>query len=163
MLSYIDQIIENVRRLIKDLSPPVLEDLGLTAALQSLISNFMKGHDMKVKYGLMGVDHLFSPRDQIIVYRMIQEALNNVRKHSFAKNVTFTVEEEHGRVSFIVADDGKGFNPLKVVSRNPSEKGLGLATMNERARILGGTVHLWSEEGKGTQICFDIPSITEEK
>jgi signal transduction histidine kinase len=56
-----------------------------------------------------------------------------------------------------VEDDGKGFDVFKVFSKNPSEKGLGLATMNERARMLGGSFHLWSEEGKGTRIRFGIP------
>jgi signal transduction histidine kinase len=156
-LPYVDQIIENVHRLTRDLSPYVLEDLGLTAALQWLIGNFSKNYGIKVTSGLIEVDHLFSENAQIIVYRMIQEALNNIGKHSGAKHVTVAIENHNGAVSFLVEDDGKGFNVVKVVSRNPSEKGLGLATMDERARMLGGSVHLWSEEGKGTRIRFTIP------
>jgi signal transduction histidine kinase len=57
-----------------------------------------------------------------------------------------------------VEDDGKGFDVFKVFSKSPSEKGLGLVTMNERARMLGGSFHLWSEEGKGTRIHFSFPS-----
>ncbi len=161
-LSYIDQIIENVRRLIKDLSPPVVEDLGLTAGLHSLIDNFAKNYEIKVTSNFDGIDHLFSEKARIIVYRMIQEALNNIGKHSEAKNVTFAIEKDNGRVSFLVEDDGKGFDVGKVLSKNPSKKGLGLATMNERARMLGGSVHLWSEVGKGTRIRFSIPSTKEE-
>ena len=156
-LQYVDQIIENVHRLTKDLSPHVLEDLGLTAALQWLISNFRKNYGIEVACVLVEVDHLFPENTQIIIYRMIQEALNNIGKHSGAKHVTIKVENHNGQVSFLVEDDGKGFDVLQVISKNPSEKGLGLATMEERARMLGGTVHLWSEEGKGTQIRFIIP------
>ncbi len=156
-LQYVDQIIENVHRLNKDLSPNVLEDLGLTAALRWLIANFKKNYGIEVMGDLVEVDHLFSENSRIIVYRMIQEALNNIGKHSGAKHVTVKVENHNGQVSCLVEDDGKGFDVLQVISKNPSEKGLGLATMEERARMLGGTVHLWSEEGKGTQIRFSIP------
>jgi signal transduction histidine kinase len=88
---------------------------------------------------------------------VIQEALNNIGKHSTAKNVTLTIQRDNGSVSFWVEDDGKGFDIPTVLSKNPSEKGLGLATMNERARMLGGSFHLWSEEGKGTRMRFSIP------
>jgi PAS domain S-box-containing protein len=156
-LPYVDQIIESVHRLTRDLSPHVLEDLGLTAALKWLIGNFAKNYGIEVTSGLIGIDHLFSENAQIMVYRMVQEALNNIGKHSGAKRVTVAIENHNGTVSFLVEDDGKGFNIGTVVSRNSSEKGLGLATMDERARMLGGSVHLWSEEGKGTRIRFSIP------
>jgi signal transduction histidine kinase len=88
---------------------------------------------------------------------MIQEALNNIGKHSGAKHITVSSENHNGEISFWVEDDGKGFDVFKVASRNPSEKGLGLATMNERARMLGGSFLLWSEEGRGTRIRFSLP------
>jgi len=156
-LSYIDQVIENVHRLTKDLSPYVLEDLGLTAGLRWLIGNFTKSYGIDVACNLIEVDHLFPGNAQIIVYRMIQEALNNIGKHSGAKHITVSTENHSGEISFWVEDDGKGFDAFKVFSKSPSEKGLGLATMNERARMLGGSFHLWSEEGKGTRIRFSIP------
>jgi PAS domain S-box-containing protein len=155
--SYIDQVIENVHRLTKELSPHVLEDLGLTAALRWLIGNFTRNYGIDVTCHLAEVDHLFPGNGQIIVYRMVQEALNNIGKHAGAKHVTVSTENHSGEISFWVEDDGKGFDVFKVFSKNPSEKGLGLATMNERARMLGGSFHLWSEEGKGTRIRFGIP------
>ena len=156
-LSYIDQVIEDVHRLTKDLSPHVLEDLGLTAALRWLIGNFTRSYGIDVTSNFIEVDHLFPGNGQIIVYRMIQEALNNIGKHSGAKHITVSTENHSGEVSFWVEDDGKGFDVFKVFSKRPSEKGLGLATMNERARMLGGSFHIWSEEGKGTRIRISIP------
>jgi PAS domain S-box-containing protein len=156
-LLYIDQIIENVHRLTKDLSPHVLEDLGLTAALRWFIGNFTRSYGINVTCNLIEVDHLFPGNAQIIVYRMIQEALNNIGKHSGAKHIILSTEKDDGKISFQVEDDGKGFDVFKVVSKNPSNKGMGLATMNERARMLGGSFLLWSEEGKGTHIRFSIP------
>jgi signal transduction histidine kinase len=156
-LSYVDQVIENVQRLTKDLSPHILEDLGLTAALRGLMGNFTRSYGIKVSDNLIEVDHLFPGNAQIIVYRMIQEALNNIGKHSGAKHISVSTENHSGEISFWVEDDGRGFDVFKVFSRSPSEKGLGLATMNERARMLGGSFYLWSEEGKGTRIRFSIP------
>jgi len=156
-LSYIDQLMENVQRLTRDLSPQILEDLGLTAALQWLTGNFTRSYGINVTCTLIELDPLFPGNAQIMVYRMIQEALNNIGKHSGAKHVTVAAENHHGVVSFSVEDDGKGFDVFKAAPKNPYERGLGLATMNERARMLGGSFSLWSEEGKGTSIRFRIP------
>src|SRR4030042_1868655 len=113
-VSYIDQVIENVHRLTKDLSPHVLEDLGLTAALRWLIGNFTRSYGIDVTSNLIEVDHLFPGNGQIIVYRMIQEALNNIGKHSGAKHISVSTENHIGEISFWVEDDGKGFDVFKV-------------------------------------------------
>jgi signal transduction histidine kinase len=103
------------------------------------------------------IDHLLSQNAQIIIYRILQEALTNVAKHAEAKNISVVTKKAKDWVSFRVEDDGKGFDVVKVARREPMEKGLGLATMEERARMLGGALDLWSQEGKGTRITFDIP------
>ena len=157
LLGYIDQVIENTRRLSLDLSSSILEDLGLTAALQWLINNFIKNHHIQVTADMMDIDHLFSPDAQTMIYRILQETLNNVGKHAGAKNVSIAIRNHNGRVSLLVEDDGKGFNVTEAMMRHATERGLGLATMDERARILGGSFDLWSQEGKGTRISFSVP------
>jgi signal transduction histidine kinase len=157
LLGYIDQVIENTRRLSLDLSSSILEDLGLTAALQWLTNNLIKNNHITVKMDMMDIDHLFSQDAQTMIYRIIQETLNNIGKHAGAKNVSIAVRNHNGRVSFLVEDDGKGFNMTEAMMRHATEKGLGLATMDERARILGGSFNLWSQEGKGTRISLTIP------
>jgi signal transduction histidine kinase len=156
-LQYMDQVIENVRRLSRDLSPSILEDLGLRAALGWLINNIIKNNNAKVTFEMEDIDHLLSQNAQIIIYRILQEALTNVAKHAEAKNISVVIKKAKDRVSFRVEDDGKGFDVVKVARREPMEKGLGLATMEERARMLGGALDLWSQEGKGTRLTFDIP------
>jgi PAS domain S-box-containing protein len=156
-LQYMDQVIENVRRLSRDLSPSILEDLGLRAALGWLINNIIKNNNAKVTFEMEDIDHLLSQNAQIIIYRILQEALTNVAKHAEAKNISVVIKKAKDRVSFRVEDDGKGFDVVKVARREPMEKGLGLATMEERARMLGGALDLWSQEGKGTRMTFDIP------
>jgi signal transduction histidine kinase len=161
ILQYIDQIIENVRRLSRDLSPSILEDLGLTAALRWLIDNFIKNDSVQVSLDIPDIDDLFSKDQQIIIYRILQEALTNIGKYARAKNVSIATRKYNGRVAFCIKDDGEGFDLSRTVLKKPHERGLGLAIMDERARMLGGSLEIWSEAGKGTRITLSVPILHE--
>jgi signal transduction histidine kinase len=154
---YIDQVIEDVRRLSRDLSPSVLEDLGLSAALRWLVDNSVGNGGGEVVSDIVDIDHLFSPKAQVLVYRIIQEALTNVRKHAGAHNVSLSIEKHDGWVCFAVEDDGVGFEVESAAMRDPFDKGLGLTTMRERAWMLGGTLEVTSEHGKGTRVSLSAP------
>jgi signal transduction histidine kinase len=154
---YIDEVIENVRRLSRDLTPSILEDAGLLAAIRWLIANTNKNYRVNMSLDVVDIDHLFSQNAQIIIYRILQEALTNIGKHAQAKNVSMVIEKHDDGVSFSLEDDGIGFDVLGVSTVNPDERGLGLAIMDERARMLGGSLEIWSEKGKGTRISFHIP------
>ncbi|HUJ88797.1 MAG TPA: PAS domain S-box protein [Syntrophorhabdales bacterium] len=156
-VEYIDQVIENVRRLSRDLSPIILEDFGLSAAIRWLVSNFAKRYTIKVALDMVDIDALIPRDSQTSVYRVIQEALTNIGKHSQAENVSLRVREDTGFVLFSIEDDGKGFDAIETVTRGPEEKGLGLATMRGRTQVLGGTLTIRAEEGKGTRISLSIP------
>jgi len=156
-LEHIDQLIDNVDRLSRDLSPSILDDFGFTPALRRLIDNFIKNYHVKAASDIVDVDHLFPRDSQIMVYRIFQEALTNIGKHAQAKNVSVKVRKDDRRISFSVEDDGKGFDVKLAAMTEASERGLGLATMDERARMLGGSLDLRSEEGKGTRITLSIP------
>jgi PAS domain S-box-containing protein len=161
-LKYIDEIIENTRRLSRDLSPSILEDIGLTSALRWLIDNFINHYKIKVASGIVNVDHLFPKDSQIMIYRVFQEALTNIGKHAQASNVTLNVQLEEGRACFFVEDDGRGYDVKSVSAREAPDRGMGLATMKERARMLGGSLDIWSEAAKGTRIALRIPISKEE-
>jgi signal transduction histidine kinase len=103
------------------------------------------------------IDNLFSHEGQITIYRIIQECLTNIAKYAHATYVSIVISKEDDGVLFSVEDDGKGFDLKKVSSKDPGEKGLGLAAMYERARMLGGYLEVWSQESKGTKITFKIP------
>jgi signal transduction histidine kinase len=153
---FIDQTIEDVRRLSRDLRPSVLEELGLSAALRWLADNCGRnGHT--VEASIADVDPLLSADAQVILYRIIQQALTNASKHSAARHVALSVERRGDRLSFVVEDDGKGFDVNEAVMRSPAERGLGLATMQERAWMLGGSLSVRSEKGKGTRITLGVP------
>ncbi|MFA5109904.1 MAG: PAS domain S-box protein [Desulfobaccales bacterium] len=153
---YIDRVIENVRRLSRDLSPSILEDVGLGIAIKRLFEDFCKLNELRYSLEIDDIDGLFSANAKINIYRILQESLTNIGKYSKAAKVTACIKREEDRVDFWVEDDGKGFDPSQVLA-NTVGRGLGLASMEERAQILGGAINIWSQEGKGTKISFTVP------
>lgn len=155
ILEFINSTIEEVRRLYLDLSPGDLEDLGLSTALHSLIDDFsqLQKH-IRWTIKLDNLDGLFALSTQTAIYRIVQEALTNIGKHAKPKNVFLRIKREKQEVSFTIEDDGIGFDRHKVVNE---KRTLGLLTMEERVKILGGTFELWSQENRGAKISFIIP------
>ena len=158
IMGYIDQTIENVRRLSRDLSPAVLEDLGLTAAIRWLVDNFDRNYEGTIELDIEDIDHLFPEDSRIVIYRVLQEALTNIGKHAEAKTTSVVVKKSVGRVTFSLQDDGKGFRIPPSFSKDSPSEGLGLAIMEERVRMLGGILEIQTSEGKGTRTTFSIPS-----
>lgn len=154
MLGNLDQLVDNVRRLSRDLSPMILEDLGLSAALQRLIQDFSKHYRIEYWADESRIDDLFPSEAQVAIYRIFQECLTNIGKHSGASRLTVSINKAADRVSFLIQDNGKGFDPAQ---RRNLAQGLGLAAMEERVRMAGGVLSIWSQEGAGTKISFDIP------
>jgi len=154
---FVDEMIEGVRRLSRDLSPTVLEHFGLSAAIRRLAEEFSKHHGIHVSVDLGECDHLFAKDAQIHLYRIFQEALNNIGKYAQATRVTASVIVNDGQVSLAVEDDGRGFDPADVSMGDAGRKGLGLAIMRERASILRGALDVRSEKGRGTSISLSVP------
>ncbi len=155
ILGFISETIGEVRRLYLDLSPGDLEDLGLTTALHSLVDDFGDLHqkiDWTVK--LDNIDGWFPLPIQTTIYRIMQEALTNIGKHANPNHVILEITKEDGLVSFVVVDDGKGFDRNKIFI---DKKTLGLLSMEERVKILGGAFELWTQENRGVKISFTIP------
>ena len=139
--------IEEVRRLYLDLTPGDLEDLGLTAALRSLIEDFADlQKQIKWTINIGGLDGLFSLPIQTAIYRVVQEALTNIGKYARPAKVFVEIKRVSQGISFIIRDDGIGFERDKVINE---EKTLGLLAMEERVKILGGSFELWSRENQG--------------
>ncbi len=156
-LHYMDQVIENVRQLARDLSPTILEDLGLETALRRLVSQFSRLSKAVVVWRIEDIGRLRSKHGEIFLYRVFQEALNNVQKHAHARNVSVILERRDHEIHCLVEDDGVGFDQARIVETDPAEKGMGLAIMAERVHILGGSLDLKSQPGEGTCISFSLP------
>jgi signal transduction histidine kinase len=155
LLGVISMTIGEVRRLYLDLSPGDLEDLGLTAALHSLVDNFVTlQKTIKCSIKLDDLDGLFPLPIQIAIYRVLQEALTNIGKHAHPTQVSLEITREDERVSFTIQDNGKGFDRNKIFTE---KKTLGLLSMEERVKMLGGVFELWSQENRGARISFSIP------
>lgn len=157
MVQYIDMTIENVRRLCRDLTPTVIADLGLAAALMWLIENMEHHFDIAADIDLNNVDEILSLERQLLVYRIFQEALSNAVKHARATRLELTASQAQHKLMFSIKDNGKGFDMGHVRCRGFEERGLGLATMQERARMLGGNIEIKTSPGCGTQLQFTVP------
>jgi PAS domain S-box-containing protein len=158
--AYVDQIIENVRRLSHDLCPSGLEDLGLDASIRQVIKDFSDLTRINVSIDGPPVDSLFSLESKILIYRIFQEAFTNIQKHARADNVFVLIKNDTATVYFHLVDDGRGFvaqPTVKNASQNTSSRGLGLTTMSERARMMGGALKIYSIIGIGTRIAFRVP------
>ena len=161
LCGYIDQTLEDVRRLARDLRPSVLEELGLSAALRWLAESCGRdGHPVAAT--IADIDPLV-PRDaQVIVYRIVQQAITNAARHAEANEVSLRVTRDRGRLWFVVEDDGQGFDMSQIVTAGPGRGGLGLATMQERASMVGGSLEVWSRTGKGTRVTLGVPVPQQE-
>ena len=156
-LNYTDQIVKKVRKLSHGLTPIILGDFGLTASLQSLTDDFSEYSSAKIKRNIADIDWLFPPGVEITIYRIFQEIFNNIQKHSRAGNVDIEIKRVSNNVYFEIKDDGKGFDHKKMELNTFNKEGIGLATMNERVRMLGGSFEIQSQLNKGTKILFMIP------
>jgi PAS domain S-box-containing protein len=164
LLHYLDGIIENVRRLSWDLSPTVLEEMGLATAMKYWLEEFGKYYNVQnLSVDIEEIDDLFSPKVQLNIYRIFQECLTNISRHAQATQISLAVRKNEGRVSFSVKDNGQGFEVETALAREASTKGIGLATMAERVRLVGGTLEIDSRKGLGTQITFAIPTDARRK
>lgn len=148
------QAIDEVGRLARGLHPTVLDDHGLGVALSRYASEFTKSHKIAVKLAFNKVDSSNLPPDvQIALYRILQEALTNVARHSGAKAVGIQFERSASSVEVAVTDDGCGFDAKAVAV---SSHRLGIQSMRERAAMLGGTFRFISQR-KGTRILVQVP------
>lgn len=156
LLNYVNEIIEKVRAISYNLRPLVL-DLGLTTALNSLVQEFPIDQNIELSLDLCDMDGLFSAEEEIGIYRVFQEALTNTFKHARATRIVITAKREEGLVAFQIDDNGQGFDLEEVQGRGAQERRLGLATMEERVRLLGGSLKISSVRGTGTSVAFTIP------
>jgi signal transduction histidine kinase len=152
----IDHIASLVRGLANELHPSTLDDFGVAAAVREYVEEVTAASDapepLQVTVEAEDLDPQLPNEAQLTLFRVTQEALRNIRKHADARNVQIAFVQEHAGVSLMIKDDGKGFNP-----EQPQPGHFGLQYMRGRTEACGGTFHVVSAQGRGTEVCVKFP------
>jgi signal transduction histidine kinase len=153
--------LKELQRVISDLRPSHLDDLGLSAAIRWYVGRLQELTSLIIRVDIMGEEAPMDEAARITMFRIIQESLNNVIKHANASHVQVDLEYRAENVHIVVRDNGQGFDLDTVKQRRASRPSLGLAGMEERAALLGGTVQVHSRPGYGTEVEATIPHRVE--
>jgi len=151
----VQRTIQSVREISADLHPHMLDRLGLTRTLEATLRRCADASGMTIRSNLESIDGVFRPPEEINIYRIVQEGVNNVLKHSHASECTVSIRRDGTYCEIGIDDDGCGF----VAAREalPAVGGFGLSNMAERVRLLKGRMTVTSTPGKGTKLRFRIP------
>jgi len=148
--------LDEARRAIAGLRPSTLDDLGLGPSLESL-AHTVAGPEVEVDIAPARLPaHV-----EVALYRIAQEALQNVMKHASAKRVTLRLSSTHGYVQLVVEDDGRGFRPAGAARNRSGDPAYGLVGMRERAEIVGAHLQVTSTPGTGTRVLVEVPAASD--
>ena len=145
-----EETVRTVRDIALLLRPSMLDDLGLVAAVEWQAREVSRRSEVEVEVQSEGVSEELTDDYKICIYRLVQEALNNVAHHSSGKNARVTVHQSSDKILVSITDDGHGFDPQRA-------RGLGLLGMEERVKRLGGTLRIDSRPGQGTTLVAELP------
>jgi PAS domain S-box-containing protein len=158
VLSIVQSTIEETQRITKHLHPSILDDLGLFAAIREICREFKEVYsDIQVTSNFEIDEYEVPGSLKILIFRILQEALNNVAKHSGADTVILSLKKTKREIELTIKDNGKGFDLHEVLHGDSHERGLGLQSIRERTELFGGSIDIGSKRGKGTTICANWP------
>lgn len=155
--SQVVNTLEEIHNVVYELRPTVLDDLGLIAAVQWQIENHLAISGVETHFETVGQERRLPQEIETAVFRLIQEASNNIIMHANAETASITLDFRSDRLLVLIEDDGKGFNVQEIMSMRERGSGLGLLGMKERVEFLGGTIDIKSGPGTGTQLSISIP------
>ena len=154
----VQETITAVRQLAYDLRPPGLDQLGLVQSVFQLCEDFSENTGLKVDFQAAGMDDLrIDPDIEINLYRLFQEALNNIKKHADAQHVIIRLVASYPKIILGIEDDGRGFDVEGRLLKASREKRMGLGSMEERVSLLNGDLSIRSRLLEGTKIRIEIP------
>lgn len=148
--------IDEARRLINGLRPPILDEAGIVAALEHLIFDVERTADLRIEFVHDVGERRLAPPLESTVFRIVQEAISNVHRHSESEKTRIDLTVEEGQVRIRVEDWGVGFDPDKV-----KHKHFGLRGIRERARLFGGRARIESKLGQGTRLLIELPLLEQ--
>ena len=152
------QTIEELRRISIALMPSVLDTLGLVPALRWLADNATTDTGIKTRLTVRGEYHGKDRQEEIAIFRMVQEALSNIKRHANAFNAYVTLDMTNGCIRMSIRDDGQGFRPPKRIESLGSSGRLGLYGIQQRAQALHGSLAVRSRPGRGTTLTIELPA-----
>ena len=151
-------ILDEIHRLIYELRPSLLDDMGLVSAARWLAENNLEAGGVAVEFRTVGRPRRLQPEIEVAMFRVIQEAMNNILRHAGARNAKVVLYFRKKSLGIHVSDDGKGFDVDEAINAKDRPRGLGLLGMKERVELVKGTLNIKSEPGgKGTVVEVKIP------
>ncbi|HET6701829.1 MAG TPA: sensor histidine kinase, partial [Gemmatimonadaceae bacterium] len=148
------RLLEETRRLILDLRPMALEDLGLVPAIRWYAESHLQEEDVTTAIELDRPALRLAPHLEVALFRIAQEAINNIARHAEARRATIRLDFSDKAVRLTVTDDGRGFDVERALASGGS---IGLIGLQERARLLSGRMDIRSQAGRGTQLTVEVP------
>jgi signal transduction histidine kinase len=148
---YITEVMQDVRQLLLNLSPAVLEEFGYTTAIEGLVNKINETKQLHFSLMIFGMEQPLPKDVELALYRITQEIINNVLKHAEAKNVVLQIGRRNEKIILMIEDDGKGFDV------NLHREGYGLKNLEARTKLMKGTMNIDSQAGKGTSVLIEIP------
>lgn len=144
-------------RLMKELRPSLLDELGMPAAIHRYAKDTLQDQGIKISTEFSGTDERFPPEVEVTLFRVAQGLIGNILEHSEAKNALIKLECDKNECTLYIEDDGKGFDVKKLTRVDPSGRGAGLFTIKERVSLAGGHCRVDSRPGRGTKITVKVP------
>jgi len=154
---HVKDTLQELRRLSRNLRPSILDDVGLVAALRWTVRELETEYGIESSLQVCGAERRFSKEVELNFFRIVQEALRNIGKHSYASKAEVVIEFEDGKTTVSIRDNGVGFGAPKEITALSRSGKLGLVGMQERVRLLGGRLEIKSEPGKGTSVIVEAP------
>ena len=147
------EVADEARRVSHGLHPSVIQDFGLSPALEEFCGEFAKAHGIGVQFECPGDDAGLGLDGASCLYRIVQECLHNAAKHAHATEIRVALTASGGKMHLVVRDNGAGFP----AGAHRAKWGLGLVSMKERVRMVNGTLSIASQPGQGTEIAASVP------
>ncbi len=149
-------MVAEIRNICQDLRPSVLDNLGLVSAIKWLVDNLSEETGAAIDLNINGEPHGLTQDENVAVFRMIQEVLNNIKKHSSANRVSVTMDFDAGGIMIVIKDNGQGFELADDVHRYGLSGKLGILGMHERAQSIGAVLRIDSNKGRGTKVTIRV-------
>jgi two-component system sensor histidine kinase DegS len=150
------QTIDDIRRICINLRPAALDNLGLIDSLRLIVDNINTEHTICSQFLIDGTEHKLSPQAEVMIFRVVQEALNNIKRHSNATKAVVAVKFDNECLTITINDNGKGFHIPKTLDMLATKRKFGLIGMQQRIISLNGTFRIYSRPGEGTSILIKI-------